>query len=259
MLDTVSSINQFSYQPELIRVGTVYHYIKSNIDGSYPARILIYISDIDQLEVLKFEEHGMDAALVKAHMDWEIFSADRLESWVLTPDGNCRTQASLSSSPKDRTFTISWQGRNEVVNVGHYPVHIYNFDFISLNYILRHWNNPEGEVTVGVLQPNFDPDPDPMMNYEGTVALKFLEEVEHNEQPCRKYSIGGKGLKGHSGVMWVNRERGIIEDIEIPVPDNPDWDDFKFKFISDEKMSPNQWANFMDTEIKKLKPKESIV
>ena len=252
------SIDQFSYHPELIEAGTVYHYIKSNIDGSFPARIVIYIRENDQLEVLKFEEHGMDAALVKAHMDWEVFSAIRLDSWVLTPDGNCRPQASLSSFRKDSTFTISWQGRSEVVNVGHFPVHLYNFDFISLNYILRHWNNPKGEVSVGVLQPNFDPDPDTMMKYDGTVVIQYLEDGDRNEQPCRKYSIDGEGLKGHRGMMWVNREKGIIEDIEIPIPDNPDWVDFKFKFISDEKMNPGQWTNFMNEEIKKLKPKASI-
>jgi len=49
MLDTTSSIDQFSYHPELIGVGTVYHYIKSNIDGSYPARMFIYVQEYDHL------------------------------------------------------------------------------------------------------------------------------------------------------------------------------------------------------------------
>jgi hypothetical protein len=101
MAETLSSIDQFSYRPELIQAGTVYHYVKSNIDGSYPARIVIYISNHDHLEVLKFEAHGMDAAYITARMDWETFSADRLESWVLTPDGQSAPQASLSSSSED--------------------------------------------------------------------------------------------------------------------------------------------------------------
>lgn len=139
MAEPTSSIDKFSYRPELIEAGAVYHYIKSNRDGYYPARIFIYIRDNDHVEVLKFEAHGMDAALVKAHMDWGTFSADRLESWVLTSDGRQRPQACLSSSSKDSAFTISWQGQNDSVRVDHYLVHVYNFDFISLNYILRHW------------------------------------------------------------------------------------------------------------------------
>lgn len=255
MRDVTFSIHQFTYRPEFIEAGTVYHYVKSNIDGSYPARIFIYIRDPDHLEVLKFEEHGMDAALVEAHMDWESLSSDQLKSWVLTPDGERRPQASLSSSFEERTYTIAWQEQKDIVRVGHYPVHIYNFDFISLNYILRHWKDPEGEVTIGILQPNFDPNPETMMNYEGTVLIKYVGNEERNGRPCRKYDIGGEGLRRNYGVMWVNLEKRIIEDIEIPVPDNPDWENFKFKLISSEHLDSRQWTEFMDSEIKKLKTK----
>jgi len=255
MPDVTFSIDPFMYRPELIEAGTVYHYIKSNIDGSYPAQIFIYIRDPDHLEVIKLEEHGMDAALVHAHMDWETFSADQLESWVLTPDGERRPQASLSSSSEDRTFTISWQDRKDIIPVGHYPVHIYNFDFISLNYILRHWKDPEGEVTIGILQPNFDPNPETMMKYKGTVLIKYVGNEARDGQPCRKYNIGGEGLKNHNGVMWVNTEKRMIQDIEIPIPDNPDWENFKFRFISSEHMDSRQWTEFMNAEIQKLKTK----
>lgn len=247
------SIDQFSYRPALIDIGTIYHYIKSNIDGSYPAQIFIYVRERDQLDVLKFEQHGMDAALVQAHIDWQTFSADQLASWVLTADGQRRAQASLNSSFADKTFTISWQGRSDVIQVGHYPVHIYNFDLIGFNYILRHWQNPEGEVTIGILQPNFDPNPETMMKYEGTIIIQYQGNEERNLQPCRKYTIGGEGLKGCTGVMWVHREKGYMEDIEIPIADNPDWDTFKFKLVSSASMSLQQWEDFTAAEIRKLK------
>ena len=252
---TTDSLHQFSYRPELIKAGTVYHYIKSNRDGSYPGRIFIYVADNDHLEVLKFEEHGMDAALVKAHMDWSTFSADRLDSWVLTPDGDRRQQASLSSSFEEKTFTISWQGRNDVVSIGHYPVHVYNFDFISLNHVLPHWDHPEGEVRIGVLQPNFDATPDTLMRYEGIVTIKYVDREERNGQPCRRYNIGGEGLRGHTGILWLKNEKGYIEDMEIPIADNPDWNDFKFRINSSVHMNSAQWTEFMNTEIKKLKLK----
>jgi hypothetical protein len=253
MSESTSSIDQFTYRPELIQTGTIYHYIKSNIDGSYPARIMIYIRDRDHLEVIKFEQHGMDAAYVRAHIDWETFSADWIESWILTSDGTRRPQASLSSSYEARIFMSSWRDHRDTVRVDHYPVHIYNFDLISLNYILRHWNHPEEEVLIGILQPNFDPDPDAMMRYEGTVGIRHVGDEVRHAQLCRKYTIGGEGLKGHSGVMWVNFENRIIEDIEIPLADNPDWDDFKFKFVFSGHIDSTQWEEFMEAEVKKLK------
>ena len=253
MSTDTSSIDQFTYRPERIQPGTVYHYLKSNIDGSYPARIVIYVRDPKHLEVLKFEEHGMDAALVHAHMDWKTFSADRFESWWLTADGQHRPQATLSSSYEDCSFTISWQGRNDTVHIGHYPVHVYNFDLISLNLILPHWKYPEGKVTVGILQPNFDPNPDSMIKYEGTIQILYQGDEEHNDTLCRKYSIGGEGLKDQHGVMWVSKKNEMIEDVEIPIADNPDWHDFKLQFVDREHMDTQTWADFMNAEIQSLK------
>lgn len=106
---------------------------------------------------------------------------------------------------------------------------------------------------IGILQPNFDPDPETIMKYEGTVVIRFLAEEEHHGTSCRKYVIGGEGLRGHEGSMWGNKEKGHIEDIEITIADNPDRDNFKFRFISSEKMDSQQWADFMDAEIRNLK------
>lgn len=196
----------------------------------------------------------MDAALVHAHMDWKTFSADRLESWwVLPPDGERKPQASLSSSAKDKTFTIAWQGRSEIVPVRHYPVHIYNFDFISLNHIFPHWSHPKAEMTIGILQPNFDPELQTMMKYEGAAVIRYLEDDLRNRQSCRKYRIGGAGLRNAQGYIWANRQTGYIEDMEIPIANNPDWQDFKFRLISQTHMNSRQWADFIVEEVRKLK------
>ena len=246
------SLHDFCLQPDRFQVGTVFHYIKSNIDGSYPAQVFIHIPDHDHLEVLKLEAHGMDAALVKAHMDWTTFSADRFESWILLPDGRRMSQASLSSSFKDQTFTITWKERNDVARVQHYPVHVYNFDFISLNHILPHWQHPEGQVTIGVLQPNFDPNPPSLLKYEGTVDLMYIGPEERDGHVCRKYKIGGPGLRHKTGFIWVNRQNEYVQDMEIPIPDNPDWRDFKFRFVSNEPMDSGQWADFVREEVNNL-------
>ena len=55
--------------------------------------------------------------------------------------------------------------------------------------------------------------------------------------------------------MWVNEEKAIIEDIEIPIADNPDWDDFKFKLVTSEHLDVDEWTKFMEAEVKKLKSK----
>ena len=247
-----SSVDQFKYQPERIQAGTMYHYTKSNLDGSNPARIYIRVRDVSNLDVWKFEAHNYDAAYVTAHMDWESFSADQIESWIVTFDTNRREQAKLTSSHARSSFSIRWRGQTETIQVGHYPVHVYNFDFISLNFILRHWSAPTGGVEIGILQPNFDPNVSGLIKYEGKVALKYLEDADRNGYACRKYSVGGEGLQNQYGTLWLDREWMHAVDIEIPVPDNPSWNSFKFELVSREIMDDGQWVQFLDGEIKKL-------
>jgi len=254
MTNPTSSIDQFKYQPEKIQSGTVYHYIKSNIDGSYPAHVYIRVMDTDNIDVWKFEEHNIDAAHVSAHMDWKTFSADKIESLVVTSDGNGRPQAKLTSSRADMSFTIHWRDRADTIQVGHYPVHIYNFDFISLNFSLRHWVKPEGEATIGIIQPDFNPNPDTLMKYEGTLTIRYVGDEHRHNKACRKYTIVGHAFKDQKGLMWVDRSAGHVEDMEIPVPDNPACEDFKFELFSINQMDNETWGTFINSEIRKLNP-----
>ncbi len=251
-----SSLNQFKYQPEKINIGTVYHYTKSNLDGSNPARIYIRVMDNENLDVWKFEEHNYDAAHVTAHMNWESFSADRIQSWIATSDGNEEEQATLISSYDNSAFSIAWHGQSETIQIGYYPVHVYNFDFISLNFILRHWSEPQGEMEIGIVQPNFNPDIPGVIKYEGTVKLKYICDEERNGYPCRKYSVNGDGIQNQQGLIWLDRTSMHAVDMEIPIPDNPSWNSFKFELVSIQEMSVEAWRQFMDEEIKKLEPVE---
>ena len=252
-----SSVEQFKYQPEKIKIGSVYHYTKSNLDGSNPARIYIRVRDEMNLDVWKFEAHNNDAAYVTAHMDWDTFSADQLQSWVVTPDKNRTAQAKLTSSYGDESFSINWRDRSETIRVGHYPVHVYNFDFISLNFILRHWTEPQNDVEIGIIQPNFDPSVPGVIKYEGVVTLKYLDDEERNDLACRKYLIGGEGLQSQHGIAWLHHDLMHVVDMELPVPDNPSWNSFKFSLVSVQDMDEQTWIQFLDGEIQKLNTADS--
>ena len=251
-----SSTSQFKYDPELLQIGTTYHYVKSNLDGGDPARVYIRVRDAKNLDVWKFESHNEDAVYVTARMDWESFSADRIQSWVVTSDGYKREQASMKSSFADSSFTASIRGQTETIQTGHYPVHVYNFDFISLNLTLRYWVAPQGEIEIGVIQPSFDTNANGTIKYEGTVLIKYLADEMRGDVMCRKYSIGGAGLQNKSGMLWLDRARMYVVDMEIPVPDNPSWNDFKFNLVSAKHMDEQAWIQFLDGEIQKMEMPE---
>ena len=55
----------------------------------------------------------------------------------------------------------------------------------------------------------------------------------------------------------IDRARNglLLHQIEPQLPDNPDWDDFKFRFVSSEHMDSAKWTDFMDAEVNLLKSK----
>ena len=246
-------MHQFVYHSGLLQVGTVYHYIKSNHDGSNPARVSIYLATPEEIEVLKLEAHGLDAAYVRAHMNWQVFCADQLESWVIGADGQHRPMAKFTLDCAAQRAHISVNGRAEMLTVNHLPAHIYNFDFISLNLALRYWQQPEGALEIGILQPNFDPHIDALMRDEGLATLRFVAHEQRHGKTCRRYNIDGAGLHQRGGTIWVNQTHGHIEDMAIALPDNPAWHNFKFQWVRTDLPGQIDWQTFITQAIADLK------
>lgn len=243
-----SSTARLKYQPDRIEVGTVYHYTKSNLDGSKPITVSIFITAKDSLEVVKAEEGLIDSAHVIAEMDWNRFSASRLNAGVILKDGSRQQRVTLELSTKDDSVLIKVGGQEKVVSIGHYPFHIYNFDFIGLNFIFRHLTDPKSGFEIGVGDPTFD---ERIFAYKGKASLQYVEDARLHGVECRKYRVGGEAFAGREGTIWVNKKLGHVENIEIPVRDNPDWKDFKFELKAIQKMTPEEWKKYMFSSIGK--------
>lgn len=243
-----SSTARFKYQPDRIEIGTVYHYTKSNLDGSKPITVSVYITAKDRLEVLKAEADIEDAAHVTAQMDWDKFSATELNAGVILKDGSRQQRATLKLSTKDNSISVKVAGQEKTVTVGHYPVHIYNFDFISLSFIFRHLADPKAGFEIGVADPTFDSN---IFAYKGKASFKYTGDEKLHGVECRKYLISGEAFGGKEGTIWVNKKRGHVEKIEIPVRDNPDWKDFKLELKAVQKMTPEEWNKYMFSSIGK--------
>jgi hypothetical protein len=68
-------------------VGRIYHYQRSNRDGSSPEHIHVFHESSREVEVYKMVERCTNAALVTAELDYELWSATRLVGGRLTRDG----------------------------------------------------------------------------------------------------------------------------------------------------------------------------
>ena len=250
-----SSLGAFRYQPETIRVGEVAHYVKSNLDGSKPVRVSIFVASRDELEVAKIEKGLGDAAWVRAHFDWKLFTADRLKAAVVLLDGSVEERAELTANASTRTARFRFGDAAGSVPWRWEPFHIYNFDFTSLNFAWRHLGDPKKPFTIGVMDPTFSKDGDPFV-YRGEARIEYVREEPVEEKPCRLYRISGAGIGGKAGSIWQDPKTGWLRRVEIPFPDNPAWSSFRLDLQNVETMTPETWKAFMRTAIVEANPKE---
>lgn len=247
---TQAEVSKFRYRPNKVAVGTVYHYLKTNVDGTRPEYVSIYVASRDRIESFKYRPGGSRAGLVVADMDWATFSASRLESWQVFGGGEKRLFATLSFVKGEMAAYVSIPATGkpaERTAIKHLPFHVYNFDLASLNFAFPHLVNPRGKFTVGIADPNFQ-EGGPLFFYRGEAEVSYVGEEARGGAACRKYKIDGAGLAGRGGHIWVDRRGGFFRDVEIDLPDNPDWQSFKFRLTDLEQMSRREWEAFIRSQ-----------
>ena len=249
-----SSLDRFRYEPSRIVVGEVAHYVKSNLDGSKPTRVSIFVAAPDRLEVAKVEKGVGDAAWVRAHFDWTLFTADRLEAGVLDLDGTVEERVTLSVDRKKGVVAVTFLNQTGTAAWKQLPFHVYNFDFTSLNFAWRMLVDPKPPFEIGILDPTFKKEGNPIF-YRGAARIEYVGEDPVHGKPCRRYRISGPGIGGKTGSIWEDPKSRWLERIEIPFPDNPDWNSFRLELEGIETMTPEQWKAYRTRSLAEANPK----
>mgnify|MGYP001217417676 CR=1 FL=1 len=245
-----SDVGKFAFHADRVPVGTAFHYVKSNIDGTHAIRVTAYVADTDRIEVIKLEPEHHAGARVTAHLDWTTFSADTISSEGLSPEGPPRPQARAWITA-DARFVADVGGRRDTIPIPRFPAHLYNFDFLSLAPLFAHLRDPEGAFTIGVFNPVFADGPH-LLSFDGAATIRFAGEVPCHAAVCRRYEVSGPGLRDATGAISVDRDRGHVQGIEIPVPDNPAWRDFRLELQRVEAMDRAAWDRWVAGEVAKL-------
>lgn len=242
-------VRAFRYRPDRVQVGRVLHYVKSNIDGTKPEQVALFFADSNRIEVFKYHPGESPAALVIATMDWTTYSAARLESWQIATAGTRRLFATMDYDKRARevAVTVGDVATPERIAIPRLPLHVYNFDLSTLNVAFAHLFRPEAEFTIGIADPTFKASP--IFAYRGDATVRYVGRATRNGKACREYSIDGPGLGGRGGTIWVNAAQDHVEDMEIALPDNPEWTSFKLKLVKVTNETRAGWDAFQRASI----------
>lgn len=246
-----SSTKQFKFKSGRISPGMLYSYVRSDLAGTKTGSVLVYVPDRKRVEILRVSPGVEGGQLLTGEMNWDTYTLRQFELWREGKDGGRKRLATGSFSGDSVTMTVEdpalYRGAAGAtsfsVPLTQLPAHIYSLDFITLGLALRHFADPLGSVEIGVLVENLKVGPDSpnFLVSAGKATVAFLEDVDRDGITCMKYRITGPALGAEEGFLWLHKEKGYIQDAEIPVPSSPDWPDVKITLRSAEKVSEGDW------------------
>lgn len=224
--------------PARVPVGQVFHFVKSQRDGSHVANISVYLSSAERVEALKWDAGSDQATLVVAGLDWSRFSVRRFEGWRLARGAAPERRVTLDVTGDQLSMSLM----PGPMRISHWPWHSYDFDFTSLNLSLPHLVDPEG--TVRFWRTDFVYGDQPTVAELGEVTMRFEARERRRGVDVRRYSIGGPGLGNQSGTWWADARTGLLVEYELPVGDEPGYDDVRLRLESSRKLGAAEWAAF---------------
>lgn len=234
----VAQLSAYRFETANVPVGSVFHYEKSQWDGSHATRISVYVVAIDRVEALKWDRGGDEATLVQASLDWSRFSVRRFDAWHLARDAEPELRATLEVSGDVLRMSLM----SQPLTLTHWPWHSYDFDFTSLNLTLPHLRDPEAGLDFW--RTDFVYSDPPAIAEIGAMRLRFERRERRAGIRVRRYSIGGEGLKGASGTWWADLRTGLLVEYEMPVGDEPGYDNVRLRLVGTQKMTAGRWKNF---------------
>ncbi len=234
----LAQLEALEFDSDKVPVGRVFHFVKSQRDGTHATRISVYVPEIDRIESLKWDAGGDTATLVVARMDWPRFSVKQFEGWRLARGQAPERRVTLDVTGDQLAMSLM----SEPLRISHWPWHSYDFDFTSLNLTLPHLSKPERGLSIW--RTDFVYADPPTVAELGAVELKFVKVERRDGRRLRRYSIGGPGLENQDGTWWSDARSGLLVEYELPVGDEPGYDDVRLKLDSTEKADSAQWDAF---------------
>ena len=216
------------------KVGRIYHYVRTNVDGSNPEDVYVFRKKLDHIQVYKARQKCLNAAFVTADLDIKNGYATKIVGGRLTKQGLQEKFAFLDYDAPKKTINarIELEGREPLrasVAVDKEPWHLYDFDFASLTVMTPHLQSPKDGFSFGLPLVIADPDRPDFLHYLGEAEAVFRQEEERAGRKALKFSLGGSAFGSFGGNLWLDAAEGHILDVETGFPNHLEYADFKLE------------------------------
>ena len=257
---TALAAEPWTHLPEDDRIGRIYYYERSNVDGSLDERITIFRRSTTALEVYK--ENGLcgNAALVTADLDPSTLSASRITGGSLRPNAEHVEFAFLTTDPGTDTVDLlvrlpEMEIRDQAT-IRSSQWHLFDFDLASLTVATPHIDSRRDGFDFGLMLLWADPNGDDPLFWLGEVEARYVAPEERLGVRSERYELGGSAFEGAnstgpSGTLWLDAAEGHVIDAIMPVPNHPGYTDFRLRLLRISDGGEAEWralltAHFAD-------------
>lgn len=251
MLVPICALAGCSSVPSTPPVGEpIYHYVRSNSDGSEPEHVVHYRQSRQEIAVYKWVEKCTTAAYVTAEMDDAVREGRLFVAGKVARDGSQARFGTLTLDPAASALVVDvTPPGGQRIQMRHplssRPFLIYDFDFADLNAFLQE-HRQLGDFVYEL--PVIWPGDEGLFRDYGQLSAQFAGEEEHLGRRTRRFDLTVEGPMPSNGKLWVDSERGFIVEANLGLPNHQEYRDFRLKLDRIESGGTAAWDALTESQ-----------
>ena len=222
----------------------IYHYIRSNRDGSEPEHVVHYRPTRTTISVYKWMSKCTTAAYVTADMDEQMRSGRMFFAGKVAPDGRQKQFGRLTLDPTSLTLSADVTPPGGKRIEAKHPLRassflLYDFDFADLNSFLQE-HRPKYDFSYAL--PVIWPADPSIFRDLGMLRARYAGAEQHFGRETVRYDLRVEGPTPSAGTLWVDAKDWFIVDAELGLPNHMEYKDFRLKLDKVEAGGAAAWV-----------------
>jgi hypothetical protein len=229
--------------PAAALVPPIYHYVRSNRDGSEPEHVVHYRTSRTGIAVYKWVEKCTRAAYVTAVMDEGLQDARFFGAGTVARDGSQAQFGTLILDPTTLTLSADVTPPGGTRIQARHPLNgrpylLYDFDLADLNSFLQD-HRPRFDFAFAL--PVIWPADEKIFRNLGMLRAHFAGAEQHFGREALRFDLRVDGPTPSTGTLWVDAKDGFIVEAELGLPNHMEYRDFRLKLEKVEAGGQAAW------------------
>lgn len=226
----------------------LYHYVRSNRDGSVPEHIVHFRPDARHIAVYKWVTKCKGAAYVTADFDPAAGEATALDAGRVARDGNQTRIGRITLDPAARALDLTldtgasrWAERIEGIGK---PWALFDYDLADLNAAFQ-TRPPHGDFAFWWAMVWPDMGAGTMVSRLGMVDAHHAGIVKRKGRAVRQFNLTLRADPSVKGHFWLDPEAGTIIAADFDRPNHDNYRDFALELERVEEGGQAAWDRLL--------------